>query len=244
MSASNVVLVTGGAGGIGQATVARLLESGRRVVAVDVNDDALDALRRGAAAAQLMTRLADVTDEASVAELFEWAAAEAGPVNGLVNLAGVNLVAPIEDITLEAWTRVLTLNLTGTFLCCRAAVPLMKNAGGGRIVNMSSIFGIRGEPAEVAYSAAKAGIIGLTRALASEVARYGITVNAVAPVATLTPRVASFAPAFLERQLANIPMGRFGEPSDVAATVNFLLSPDAAFFTGQTFSPNGGDVMP
>jgi NAD(P)-dependent dehydrogenase (short-subunit alcohol dehydrogenase family) len=239
------VVVTGGAGGLGTAIIARLLWAGRHVVAADLNVDALTQLVEQRDADHALNAYdVDVADAAQVDRLFEQVTAELGPPNGLVNLAGTNLVCPIEDISLEEWQRIITLNMTTTFLCCRAAVPRMREAGGGRIINMSSIFGLRGEHHEVAYSAAKAGIIGLTRALATEVAFAGITVNSIAPVATLTPRVAGFDRSFLDRQLAQIPMGRFGEPEDVAMTVEFLLSDAANFYTGQVFSPNGGDVMP
>lgn len=244
MTTGSVVIVTGAAGGIGTATVTRLLDSGYRVAAVDVSRPALDALVASLEAGEALRPYeTDVTDSAAVTELFTAVERELGPLYGVVNLAGTNLVRPIEEVTDEEWDRIITLNLTTTFYCCRAAARTLRPHGRGRIVNMGSIFGIRGELDEVPYSAAKSGIIGLTRALATELAADQVTVNALAPVATLTPRVASFDPEFLDHQLAQIPMGRFGTPEDVAATINFLLSEDASFFTGQVFSPNGGDTM-
>lgn len=243
MSRGDVVVVTGGAGGIGTTMAEYLIADGYRVVALDRDEAGLGALS-DRLDGRVATRVADATDEASVHEAFVSIASEVGPPYSLINLAGTNLVATIEETSLADFQRILTLSLTTTFLCSRAVIPYMRELGRGRIVNTSSIFGIRGETQEVAYSTAKAGIIGFTRALAMDLATSGITVNAVAPVATLTPRVAGFDPKFLERQLAQIPMGRFGETRDIAATVRFLLSDEADFFTGQVFSANGGDTMP
>ena len=237
-------LVTGAGGGIGSATVAALLSDGYRVGAVDVNPDALEPLRELPGADRLWTAPLDVTDSAAVRDVFARFAAEVGPPAALVAVAGTNRILKFLETSEEEWDFLINLNLKGTFLTCQAAVPYMLELGGGRIVTMSSIFGIREQQWEAAYSAAKAGIIGLTRSIAMEFAPDNITVNALAPVMTMTPRVAGLPKDFQALQLSRIPMGRYGTIDDIVGTIRFLLSDAGSFYTGQTFSANGGDTMP
>ncbi|MBB1482608.1 SDR family oxidoreductase [Tessaracoccus sp. MC1865] len=240
MTAKHVV-VTGAAGGIGRWMVRDLVDEGFAVTAMDMSGERLDEL---ASEFPSVSRVAcDVTDSDQVADAVDRAVADRGEIFGLVNLAGTNKLQPLGQITDDDWRFIIDANLTSAFYLCRAVVPHM-TAGDARIVNTSSIFGIRGADYDVHYSAAKAGVVGLTRALATELARSNITVNCVAPIVVLTERVKKMPEEHLAIQKARIPLGRFSSEQDVTGTVLFLLGERGAFYTGQTFSPNGGDTMP
>jgi len=244
---TKVAVVTGGAGGIGQAVADRLTKNNYAVVILDVNDEAAkqvvaDFQTRGV---ELPFHRADLTDEAQAQAAFEKITAEFHRIDVLVNVAGGSMHRhPLEEFPLAHWQAVIDVNLTSTFLCCRAVTRLMKAQKSGAIVNISSDIGCSGDANRSAYAAAKAGILGLTRTLALELAPFGVRVNAVAPGRIATPRVrATYSDAEWEAAAKRIPMGHAGEPDDVAETVAFLVSEAAKHFTGQTLHVNGGRIM-
>ena len=246
-------LVTGAARGIGAAIARALAEEGATLTLLGRNEAALQAL-----AAQLPGRhgiaVADVADAGQVQAAFERARAERGALRILVNNAGQAESAPFAKTSLELWQRMLAVNLTGTFLCSQAALPQMLEAGGGRIVNIASTAAQKGYAYVSAYVAAKHGVLGLTRALALEVARKGITVNAVCPgytetdilresVANVVAKTGrSEAEAMAEFAKGN-PQQRIVQPEQVADAVRWLCGDAASAITGQAISVSGGEVM-
>jgi 3-oxoacyl-[acyl-carrier protein] reductase len=238
-----VAIVTGAAQGIGLAISRRLAGAGARTVLADLNlararDAAADLAATGAAASAADC---DVADPASVQRLVETVLASHGQIDILVNNAGiVGHAAPIQEQSDEDWARMLAIDLTGVFLCCRAVIPHMLARRRGRIINIASIAGKEGNPNMVPYSAAKAGVIGLTKALAKEVARQGIFVNAIAPALIQTGMVGEITPEQVRYLTERIPMGRLGQPAEVAALVHWLASDDASFSTGAVFDLSGG----
>jgi NAD(P)-dependent dehydrogenase (short-subunit alcohol dehydrogenase family) len=229
-------VVTGAGQGIGRAVARRLQADGLRVAALDVN------LQEVPAALALRV---DVSDPAAVRQAFETVANELGPVDVVANVAGIyGDHRPVRDQTLDNWQRVLAVNLHGTFLCSQAALPGMLARGWGRVVNLASGQAIRPRPLVAPYAASKAAVIGFTKAVALEVARSGVTVNAIMPGVTDTamPRQHG-SEERLRQQGERNPMGRIGQPEDVAGVVAFLVSDDAAYITGQTLAVNGGLIQ-
>lgn len=239
-------MVVGGAGAIGQAIVHGLVHEGASVTVADKN--VARAHEVAGAASQLgATSLAveiDVLSETSVASAFESAADQMGGIDVLVNSAGVIFEAPTEEVSTSDWHRVIDLNLTGVFLCCRAVLPYMRQHGGGRIINIASQVGQRGGARLSHYSAAKAGVIGLTKALAREFAPEAILVNAVAPGPIDTSFSSTLSAETLASTAKALPLGRPGSPAEVAPSVVLLASsPGGDLYVGQTLGPNSGDVM-
>lgn len=242
---AHLAVVTGAGSGIGKATALRLAREGAKIVVNDLRPAAADqtvAAIKGAGGWALAAP-GDVSDPAAVDELFARCEAALGPCSLLVNNAGFVHQAPFEQLTVDDWDRMVAVHLRGTFLCTRRAIPAMLAAQDGVIVNVASQLGQIGGIELCHYSAAKAGIIGLTKSLAREVSKRGVRVNAVAPGPINTELVLNLSEAWRKTKAAELPLGHFGEPEDIAATVAFLASPAARIYVGQTLGPNSGDVM-
>jgi 2-hydroxycyclohexanecarboxyl-CoA dehydrogenase len=244
---SRVAVVTGGASGIGLGVAHRFVADGHDVAILDLDraglDTAADGLR--AAGGTVAAVEVDVTDRATVAAAFGRVRDELGPVTILVTSAGIEAFDPLLEITPERWDRVLAVNLTGTFACVQAAVPDMLAAGWGRIVTISSQSAQSGAPNMAHYSASKGGVIALTKALAVDLARQGVTVNTIAPSVVDTPmaRAATEAGDFpgIDVIAPMIPLGRAGTPADIAAACSYLCSEEGgSYITGQLLAVNGG----
>lgn len=238
-----VALVTGGGRGIGRATAELLLEAGADVAIVSRGADALRAAARALEAAHGPGRAlaipADVADEAAVAAAFAEVEARWGHLDILVNNAGLIHFGPIDQIAPASWAAVLGANLTGPYLCARAAAPLLRRQG-GRIVNIASVSGqTGGVSGGVDYAASKGGLIAFTKALARDMAPHGVTVNAVAP-GQIDADPNLLTPEARARVTQLIPLGRLGTPREVAYAVLFLASPMGAYLTGATIDVNGG----
>lgn len=242
---NRTALVTGGAKGIGAAVCRELAQDGFNI-ALNFNTSESEALRLKAELSSVTAVevfKADVSDSHSVDNMFAEIKNVFGGVDVLVNNAGIAQQALFTDITDEMWQKMIGTNLTGAFKCCRAALPYMINRKSGAIVNIASMWGEVGASTEVHYSAAKAGLIGLTKALAKEVGLSGITVNAVSPGVILTDMMAQFSEYDRQVLADETPMGVLGTPEDVAAAVRFLVGEKARFITGQVLSVNGGFVV-
>ncbi len=235
-----VALVTGAARGIGLAITERFLRDGARVALVDRDGPAVEAAARrlGGAAAALV---ADVTRPEEVEAAVRQAHDRWGRLDVVVNNAGITGRSyPTWELTDQDWHEVIACDLTSVFLVCRAAIRIMLAAGGGRIINIASIAGKEGNPTLVPYSAAKAGVIGLTKALAKEVATRNILVNAVAPAVIETEILRQMTKETVDMLVAKIPMGRVGRPAEVAALVAWLASDECSFSTGAVYDLSGG----
>ncbi len=239
---NQTVLVTGGAQGLGLAMVRRFAAEGARVHLADVNQDAVEqAARELAVEAPIAPQphVVDVTDDGAVTTWIDAVASSDGRVDVLVNNAGIIRDNRVEQISVEDWHAVLDVSLTGSFHCIRAAMPHMKSRRYGRIISFSSM-SWRGNFGQANYVAAKAGIVGLTRTIALEGARHGITANAIAPGLIQTPMLASMNGPARELLISKVPLKHPGEPDDIAAAAAFLGSPEARYITGVVLDVDGG----
>ncbi len=234
------VLVTGAASGIGRATALRLAGEGAAVVAVDVNAGPLATLpdESEGLSGSIATRVGDVSSESGVKAMVAGAVADLGHLDVVANVAGVLSFSHTHELTLEEWNRLLTVNLTGTFLVCREALPHLL-AGGGCIVNLASTAAHKGQPWATAYVASKGGVLALTRALAVEYAAQGLRVNSISPGAIDTPITGAFRlPEGADISLINrvTPLGKFGTPEGIAAAIAYVASDEASHM-------NGADIL-
>lgn len=237
-----VAWVTGGARGIGAAVSAKLAEAGARVAVMDIDEGTLETFQAQLAPGEreaFRVFRGDVCDEASVSEVAAAITRELGPVDILVNNAGIIRDRMFRNMTLEAWQSVLDVNLTGTFVCTRAVIDGMAERRFGRVINTASISAL-GNPGQTNYSAAKSGVIGLTKTLALEYAPYGVTVNCVAPGATLTEMTRSLPMEAKKRFIEKIPVGRMADPGEIAVMHLFFASEEARYVTGQVVFVDGG----
>ncbi len=245
---TRIAVVTGGAGGIGQAVVFRLAEDGCRPIIIDQNEAATrefvtELKSKGIEGSSFIL---DVTQETAVHNAFGKIVADFGRIDVLVNVAGGTLHRhAVEDFPLAHWQATIDVNLTSTFLCSRSVIGAMKSQRSGSIVNVSSAIGFTGAVNRAAYAAAKAGIVGFSKALALELGPFGIRVNVVAPGRTATKRVvAGYSPEEWRSADKLNPLGRAAEPKEIADAVAFFASEASSYMTGQTLHVNGGKFMP
>lgn len=244
MKGNRVAIITGAARGIGESVSRRLAREGFTVVLADLDEDRLSAARSkilSEISDDVMALQVDVSDFSSTWHLAQTVIKEFGRIDVLVNNAGIGgKAASVADYPVEEWRNVVAVNLDGVFYCSKSVLPQMLSQGSGRIVNIASVAGKEGNPNMAAYSASKAGVIGFTKALAKEVATRGIYVNCITPAVIETEILSQLNEDTVSYMVSKIPMGRVGQPKEVAALVAWLASEECTFSTGAVFDISGG----
>jgi NAD(P)-dependent dehydrogenase (short-subunit alcohol dehydrogenase family) len=234
-----VAVVTGGASGIGLAVARQIAAEGGVVALWDLDSDRLETARKESGAAY--AHVVDVSDASGVDAAHAATVAELGPVDILVTSAGViGPFQPIGDLSFETWRRIGAVNLDGTFLCCKAVVPAMRDRGYGRIATVASIAGKEGVPGGAAYGASKAGVISLTKTLGKELAPAGVIVNTITPGPTETAMVNDVPADAIEMMKRMVPLGRIAAAQEIADVICFMVSESCSFTTGAVFDASGG----
>lgn len=237
--AGQTAVITGGASGLGQEVAKRIVAEGGEVALWDLDGAALATTGRQVRAKLILQ--VDVTDQPAVAEAARKSNETLGRIDILVASAGITgATAPVHEFPVENWVRTIDTNLNGVFYCCRELIPYMLANGYGRIVNVSSVAGKEGNPNASAYSASKAGVIGLTKSLGKELATRGIVVNAITPATFESPILKQLPQSQIDYMRFKIPMGRLGEVHETAAMVCFMASEECSFTTASTFDTSGG----
>jgi NAD(P)-dependent dehydrogenase (short-subunit alcohol dehydrogenase family) len=240
---NKTAIITGAGSGIGRAIALRFAAEGARIVVAELNEaNGHETVSRiQAQGGEALAVTTDVGNSASVTQLFQTVDAQSWCVDILVNNAGQGgTLTPLHQVTDEAWHAMLATHLNGTFYCSRAAIKRMIPKQSGAIINIASVAGLAGMPMGVSYSAAKAGIIGFTKAAGKEVARFGLRINAIAPGWVETPILDHLPDKLRDGMVGTVPLGRIGQPEEIAALALFLASEEASYVIGQVISPNGG----
>ncbi len=236
-----VVIITGGACGIGQASSEKFSQEGAIVVIWDINEEKGAAMvqQLQAAGGKASFQKVNTADFEATQQAAAEVVSQYGTIDVLINNAGITRDATIKKMTIEQWDQVISVNLTGVFNCVKAVTPTMIENNSGRIINTSSVVGLYGNFGQTNYSATKAGVIGMTKTLARELGKYSITVNAVAPGFIATDMVRAMPEKVIDMMKGKAPLGRLGEPADIANAYAFLASNDASFVSGTVLSVDG-----